>query len=198
MVTSGWVAAASVATTSALIAGGALLFAIVSFLVSLHTASVAGRRARMPALVFVYDTDYKQWVLRNVGNGPALDVTIAQRNPDTKQWYNPVRIPPLSRDDQFLVWWLNPTRDFGLGARYHDMIVGDSRALRHVYVTRTGNDVSKIYQGRHSKRIDMPTWDDAEVTRHWALNRPPHPLSALTERDMGRVTRTPESASRQG
>jgi hypothetical protein len=173
------------------IASCALLFAVVSFLISLHSASVAGRRARMPALIFTYDLKYRQWVLRNVGNGPALDIVVAQRAKDTEKWYMPVRVPPMGQDDQFVVWWLESTRDFGLGARYHDMVVGDSSALRHVYVTRTGNDVSRIYAGRRSRRVGMPTWPDGNVTRHWQLPEPsPEKISSIPETERGRVVHT--------
>jgi hypothetical protein len=177
------------------IAGFALLFAIISFLLSFYSTSVAGRRARMPALVFVFDLTHRQWVLRNVGNGPALDVVVAQRTKGMAgQWYRPVRVPPLGKDDQFLLWWLESSRDFGLGARYHDMVVGDSRALRHVYVTRTGDDISRIYQGHRSRRIDMPQWQDSDIQRHWQIEQRAPGAGSGPEEDRGRVTKTPGSA----
>jgi hypothetical protein len=173
------------------VATAALLFAVISFLISFYSASVAGRRARMPALIFTYDLTYHQWVLRNVGNGPALDIVVAQRDKKRSKWYMPVRIPPMGKDDQFVVWWLEESRDFGLGARYHDMVVGDSRALRHVYVTRTGDDVSRIYAGRRSRRVDMPIWPDSEVTRHWQLPLPePSQVAAIPDAARGRVVQS--------
>ncbi|MBC8093046.1 MAG: hypothetical protein H7Y15_14125, partial [Pseudonocardia sp.] len=47
---------------------------------------------RMPVVVFVWDPAAKIWSLRNIGNGPALNVIIAQHDRDG--WYNSVRVPP--------------------------------------------------------------------------------------------------------
>ena len=39
-----------------------------------------------------------RWSVRNVGNGPALDVLIARRTDDQSDWTYPVRIAPVSKD----------------------------------------------------------------------------------------------------
>jgi len=50
-----------------------------------------------PILVFVYDRN-GQWLLQNLGNGPALNIVVAEKPNDNSQWINPMRIPPLARE----------------------------------------------------------------------------------------------------
>src|SRR4051812_9001936 len=96
----------------------AIVVSAISFLISFwHTrkASVSGR---MPVLVFVYDVD-DGWVIRNIGNGPALNILVA-RKPISEEWFDPVRIPPLPKDGQFILSWVGHSNDDGLGATYQD------------------------------------------------------------------------------
>lgn len=50
-----------------------------------------------PIWVFHYNRE-QGWSVRNVGNGPALDVLIARRTDDQSDWTYPVRIAPVSKD----------------------------------------------------------------------------------------------------
>lgn len=54
------------------IAAAALILSLVTFWLAQRSARATDRRARIPVLVFVYDDG--RWLLRNVGNGPALNI----------------------------------------------------------------------------------------------------------------------------
>lgn len=88
--------------------------AFASFVVNFVLNQRAAVRARKPVLVFVDDPEEGCWVLRNVGNGPSLNVLIAQRAEG--RWFNPVRVPPLGRDSSFPLRWLGRVSNTGLGA----------------------------------------------------------------------------------
>jgi hypothetical protein len=53
--------------------------ALASLTVNFGLARRAAVRARKPVLVFVDEPARGAWVLHNVGNGPALNVLVAQR-----------------------------------------------------------------------------------------------------------------------
>ena len=73
---------------------------------------------RKPVLTFVYD-DETGWNLRNIGNGPALNVIVAQKDVGG-QWFNPVRVSPLTKDRAFVCCWLGNVITIGLGVTYTD------------------------------------------------------------------------------
>ena len=140
-----------ISITSVAIAFGAV---VLNFALN-HRAAV---RARKPVLVFVYDTErgYEaEWVLRNVGNGPALNVLVAMRAEG--EWFNPVRVPPLARDSSFALPWTKRTTSVGLGATY-----GDFEGRR--YTSTLGGEVARAYDGDR-----LPTWDDEEIVRYWQV-----------------------------
>jgi hypothetical protein len=136
---------------SVVIAFGAL---VVNFALS-HRASV---RARKPVLVFVFgdEHDRTEWVLRNVGNGPALNVLVAVRSQG--EWFNPVRVPPLAKDASFRLTWVMPYDQVGLGASY-----GDFEGRR--YTATLGDEVARAYDGDR-----LPEWNDAEIVRYWDIS----------------------------
>jgi hypothetical protein len=72
-------AATVIAIVSVAIAG-------TSFFVNFWIGQRAAVRARKPVLVFVDDPERQCWVLQNVGNGPALNVLVAQR--ESGRWFN--------------------------------------------------------------------------------------------------------------
>jgi hypothetical protein len=77
------------------LASAALVISLITFVLSYRAATATERRSRLPVLVFVYDGN--RWLLRNVGNGPALGILVAQKHMKGSQagnWYNPVRVPP--------------------------------------------------------------------------------------------------------
>jgi hypothetical protein len=76
------------ATTVSIVA---ILLSGVTFGLSYRASRAAEQRARIPVLVFVYD-GAQGWLLRNVGNGPALNIEVAQkvvRGERAGSWINP-------------------------------------------------------------------------------------------------------------
>ena len=142
----------SVATAIAVVS---VVLASVSFVVNYTIAHRAAIRARKPVLVFVDDPERECWVLHNVGNGPALNVLVAQR--EGGQWFNPVLAPPLANDGAFPLTLLGRVNTSGLGVTYSDF--EDRR-----YTSTLGAERSRTYE-----RNRLPDWRDNEVRRYWAL-----------------------------
>jgi hypothetical protein len=150
-------AATVIAIVSVAIAAG-------SFIVNYWMGQRAAVRARKPVLVFVDDPKRECWVLRNVGNGPALNVLVAQRQ--SGRWFNPVLAPPLATESAFPLTWLGRVNTTGLGATYSDF--EDRR-----YTSTLGGEHSRTYGGNR-----LPDWTDDESRRYWEL----HPNKAITAR----------------
>lgn len=158
----------SVAT---IIAISSLALAATSFAVNFWIAHRGAVRARKPVLVFVDDPERQCWVLQNVGNGPALNVLVAQRH--SGQWFNPVLTPPLAKDSIFPLTWLGRVNTTGLGATYSDF--EDRR-----YTSTLGGERSRTYdQGR------LPGWRDEEIRRYWELRRDEGVATRWAERSSG-------------
>jgi len=131
----------------------ALLIAGLSLAISFWNNRKSAITGRKPVLTFVYD-DETGWSLRNIGNGPALNVIVAQKEVGG-QWFNPVRVPPLSKDGAFVCRWLGHVNTTGLGVTYTDF---EGRA----YSSVTGNDLSRTFEGRK-----LPDWEESEIGSHW-------------------------------
>jgi hypothetical protein len=142
----------SAATVIAIVS---VAIATVSFVVNYWIGHRAAVRARKPVLVFVDDPERQCWVLQNVGNGPALNVVVAQRQGG--QWFNPVFAPPLAKDAAFPLAWLGRVNTTGLGATYSDF--EDRR-----YTSTLGGERSRAYE-----RSRLPDWPDDEIRRYWEL-----------------------------
>jgi hypothetical protein len=136
----------------------ALIFSIVSFVLSYRLGRESSVTNVRPVLVLEYDGDVG-WILRNVGNGPALNVLVAQKQVGGN-WFNPVRVPPLAAGGSFVPAWLNHVNTTGLGATYTDV---DGRK----YSSVTGNDLTQTYD-----REVFGPWQESEIGRHW--NQPPY------------------------
>lgn len=147
-----------------LLSGIAIGISATALIISLFTTrrtAIAGRR---PVLVFDYDSEIG-WRVRNIGSGPALNVVIAQKK-DVKGWFNPVRIPPLSKDAEFSLRWCLHVNDTGLGAVYTDI-------CDLSYTSTCGDDLSATRPG-----CIFPKWKERDIGRHW--NQPlyePEPKS---------------------
>jgi hypothetical protein len=73
-------------SSATVIAVVSVVLAFASFVVNFWLNHRAAVRARKPVLVFVDDHGGKDcWVLKNVGNGPALNVIMAEREPNEGQ-----------------------------------------------------------------------------------------------------------------
>jgi hypothetical protein len=144
-------------SAATLIALASLAVAAASFAVNFWVAHRAAIRARKPVLVFVDDPERDSWVLQNVGNGPALNVLVAQLQGGN--WFNPVLTPPLATGAAFPLQWLGRINTTGLGATYSDF--EDRR-----YTSTLGGERSRTYEdGR------LPEWPDEAIRRYWELGR---------------------------
>ena len=133
----------------------ALVFSLVSFGLTYALSTQSATISVRPVLVFEY-TQQAGWSVRNVGNGPALNVLVAGKD-EGADWRNPVRIPPLQRDGQFLLSWVGHQNIRTLGASYTD--IADRQ-----YSSTSTDDLSRIYEGNHLK-----VWSEGQITAHWKL-----------------------------
>jgi hypothetical protein len=140
-----------------IISAVAVLVSVVSFLFSYRASQRAERRARMPVLCLF--PGEAGWQVRNVGNGPALNIIIAQgrgskQNKDlinlgegvvsSEVWLNPVHLRPMSAGDIQSVPWKYQTS--GIGISYRD-------SLSFPYTMKTSKIGSSVMEG-----VQIPEW----------------------------------------
>jgi hypothetical protein len=109
----------------------AIVVAIASFWHS-RLATIASIR---PVLVFLYDKK-KGWHVRNVGGGPALNVTIAIKPP--KSWSKPFKIPPIDSGDYFKLSRVPHHKVHELGSTYRDF---QGRVYSSLYICKMGHTI---------------------------------------------------------
>jgi hypothetical protein len=132
-----------------------VVIALSSLVLNVWLNQRAAVRARKPVLVFVDEPHEHCWVLRNVGNGPALNVLVAQQADG--RWFNPVLVPPCGRDSVYPLRWLGRVNNTGLGATYSDF-------EGYVYTSTLSSERSRTYEENQ-----LPQWADQEVGRYWEL-----------------------------
>jgi len=138
------------------ISAAALVVSIGSCTLSYNLSRQSAITSVRPVLVFQYELG-SGWSLRNVGNGPALNILIAMKKDDRAEWAQPMRIPPLPKDGLFsLQKWPVYGGARVLGASYFDV-------QQRPYSTSCVNDLSTIQEGNVLK-----TWPDDAIRRHWA------------------------------
>jgi hypothetical protein len=79
--------------------GWPMVFALFSLLVSLGALVISVRGfvdSKRPVLVFER-TEAGAWVVKNLGNGPALNVVLVEADFEGT-WLKPVKLPSLSKD----------------------------------------------------------------------------------------------------
>ncbi len=138
---------------SVVLSSTALVVSLVTFVLNYRHTRQNAVAARKPVLIFEYDGEVG-WILRNVGAGPALNVTVAQKR-RSGEWFNPVRVPPLSKDGKLTLEWLNHINTTGLGATYTD-------TEQLPYTSTCGNDLSKVIVGTL-----FGPWPEAQIGKHW-------------------------------
>jgi hypothetical protein len=135
------------------LSGMALAVSLTTFSLNYLASLRNSILARKPVLIFEYQ-DESGWTIRNVGGGPALNVLVAQKRKNG-EWFNPVRVPPLSKDGRMVLKWLGHVNSTGLGATY-----ADTENLP--YTSTCGNDLSKVSSG-----LQFGPWQEKEIGRHW-------------------------------
>jgi len=134
-------------------AGIAVLVSIVSLWVALWTFVRSRVTSLQPVLVFTFDSR-TGWLLRNIGNGPALDIIGAER-PKDAGWSMPMRIPPLSPSAQVEVSPLGHHNVPELACSYRDI---DGRC----YTSVCEHDLTVVQKGRA-----LPIWPEEQIERLW-------------------------------
>lgn len=121
----------------------ALMLSTVSFIVTF----ARWRRDRLersrPVLIFEYDHS-DGWAVRNLGNGPAMNVTFALKEKGIESnegnWIDYRRLPPIASGGAFKLTWTEHDNAHGFGATYEDI-------LEIRFTTTCGNDINKISRG---------------------------------------------------
>lgn len=132
----------------------ALLASIVTFSFSYNLSKQTAITSVRPVLVFEFSGD-RGWSLRNVGNGPALNVVVAIKEVDS-DWKKPVRIPPISKNGAFKLTMVENWNVKTLGAYYSDI-------NQKLYSSTCTEDLSETHEGNKLKKA----WSDSEIGRHW-------------------------------
>jgi hypothetical protein len=84
----------------------------------------------------------------------ALNVLVAQKKVGG-EWFKPVRVPPLAKDTEFGLRWLDRVNTTGLGTTYTDY---EDRA----YSSTCGDDLSRTFRGTR-----FGPWPEEMIGRHW-------------------------------
>jgi hypothetical protein len=121
------------------------------------------RRSRIPVLVFLLEPD-RGWILRNVGNGPALNIVVARKaSHGDAPWLDPTRVPPIARDGELVLGWLVPGNDVAvLGATYQDFLGADTSRAGRTYTAICAYSLSSVRPGRR-----LPAWSMDETEPDW-------------------------------
>ena len=120
--------------------------------------SIVGKQ---PILVFEYD-QAAGWKIRNIDNGPALNISIWLRGKESK-WSHEVRVPALSKDREFTLNWVGKLNAWMLGAVY-----GDFEGREYTSVSQ--HDANTIRSGNKLNDFNEPRKDylpGFAATRHW-------------------------------
>jgi hypothetical protein len=82
----------------------ALALSLISFARTYRPSAQSAVTSVRPVLVFEY-RQAQGWSVRNVGNGPALNVVVA-RPSEAPHGRKPVRTPPLANGGRFKLTWI--------------------------------------------------------------------------------------------
>ena len=149
----------------------ALVASIAAIAIATIQTSRTQELSHLPVLVIIWDGSKEQWYIRNVGNGPALNITVAQHTEDgTEVWYNPVSIPAVAAGDSSELKWLGSgPATFSLGARYSDFL---DKAEQHQHFTYSRLDRCSIYPPSRLPEWAMPEYALSDTKQFWEDNLP--------------------------
>jgi hypothetical protein len=136
-----------------------LAFSGLALVISFFSYQLTAVRNVKPVLTIAYRGS-SGWYVKNIGNGPALNVVVAEKGQG--DWFKPVRIPALANSEEHALRWLGQTNIESIGATYFDI---DGRQ----YTSLTEQDLTTIKTGNR-----MAKWQERDIEKEWEL--------ALTER----------------
>lgn len=122
---------------TAIIAVLALTVSVGTFALGYLQSERSEELQRRPILVFQYD-GAQGWSVKNVGNGPAVNVVIVGSELGST-WSDPVRTPPIASGGEIQLRWLTSPNLDKLGAVYSG-ITGSS------YNTACDDDLNSFDQ----------------------------------------------------
>lgn len=109
------------------------LFLMFSLLVYRYNRTV-----NSPTLTFKTKIKKKRevWIIKNIGNGPALNLVVSYKNDATEDWIEPaVKCYSLGKDDSVTLDWIdNPDV---IGVFYTDI-------FKNEFIALVGNDITEI------------------------------------------------------
>ena len=135
------------------ISAAALVLSFVAVTASIYFSRVGLQTTVLPTLVFVYDAD-QGWSLRNVGNGPALNVIVSHQSHEAQGWLEPTRLYPLRVGEEIPISWVGHNPD--------KLAVSYSDTHNRQYTSVTDEDLTEILTGRA-----LPVWKESEILRLW-------------------------------
>jgi hypothetical protein len=96
----------------------AILFSVLSLVISARRSRAEEKTGLRPVLVFVHE-EPTGWRLQNIGKGPALNILIAKRD-DREDWFDIARVPPLPENGAVDLSRWGKTVSDEAGATYQD------------------------------------------------------------------------------
>ena len=131
----------------------ALVLSVVAVSSSIYFSRVGLQTTVLPTLVFVYRND-QGWSLRNIGNGPAMNVVVSHQLHGGVEWLEPTRLYPLPKGEETSIPWVGHNPD-KLGVFYSD-------AHNRMYTSIADEDLTTISPGR-----ELPVWSESEILPVW-------------------------------
>ncbi len=136
--------------TKILFSGVAIVVSIVAITVSYFSARKSRIIGLQPVLVFCFNSGFG-WSVKNIGNGPALNIIFALLNTDD-QWVSPEGIPSLAVNGEFVFGsFKTQIKIIGWGCLYSDI---------------SERSYSSIQKGNKAKIVTgslFPAWDCDEI-----------------------------------
>jgi len=99
----------------------ALLLSLFSLATSYIIYNKQETNTAKPTLVFVYDITTNQWYLRNIGNGPAVNI-ISFALLTKNEICHPISHPGIGREKEIKLFWLGNFVTPNWGVSYSDYL----------------------------------------------------------------------------
>ena len=133
-----------------------LLVAVGTLFVA-HSAWTTSQKAltdsKRPVLVFERTVD--GWIIKNVGNGPALNLVFAEG--DKIRWLVPYKVPSISKDGSYQLRDLKAGARLGVAYFDFDDNLYSSECTDYMTKTRAGE-----------KPSDWPTYKASDLAFDWS------------------------------
>ena len=131
----------------------ALVLSLIATVSSIYFSNLGLKTNVLPTLVFIYNSA-NGWSVKNVGNGPALNVIIAHQNHGANKWQAPTRLYPLAAGDKIHIKWVGRSPN-KLMATYADV-------HNRNYTSLTDEDLTTI-----ESKSPLIFWDETEISKIW-------------------------------